>query len=105
MIVHQVYAMIDEDSIVQNIMVCDNYEDANRITRAVYGERALAVDCLQYPCRVGDIFRNNYFWNIQDDGTEKRVEYVPTQEQQVQQLQQENNELTVALADMIGGAV
>ena len=31
MLVHQVYSMVDENGIVQNITVGDNYEDANRI--------------------------------------------------------------------------
>lgn len=105
MIVHQVYAMIDGDGIVRNVMVCENYEDASRITRAVYGDDAFAVDCLQYPCTAGDQYHDGRFWRLQEDGTEKEIEYVPTQEQQVQQLRQENNELTVALADMIGGAM
>lgn len=52
MIVHQIYAMVDENGIVQNITVGDNYEESNRIARAVYGEKALAVDCLQYPCQL-----------------------------------------------------
>ena len=38
MIVHQVYAMVDEKGMVQNVTVGDNYEEANRIARAVYGE-------------------------------------------------------------------
>ena len=46
MIVHQVYAVIDADGRIQNVMVCDNYEDANQIARAVYGDEAFAVDCL-----------------------------------------------------------
>ena len=32
-----------------------------------------------------------------------RVRYIPTMEQQLAQLQAENAELTIALADMIGG--
>lgn len=104
MLVHQVYAMVDKDGIVQNITVGDNYEEANRIARAVYGEKAIAVDCLQYACIIGDIYKEGCFYRETENGIEK-IPYIPTQEQQVQRLTKENNELTVVLADMIGGAV
>lgn len=99
MLLHQVYAMVDGAGIVQCVSTFDNYEDANRITRAVYGEDAVAVDCLQYPCGPGDIFRDNRFWRIQEDGPEKEVEYVPTAEQQVQILEGQNIELQLALVE------
>ena len=47
MIVHQVYAMIYEEE-VKNVFVCDNYEMANYLARATYGDDAFSVDCLQY---------------------------------------------------------
>lgn len=108
MIVHQVYAMIDEEGTVQNIMVCDNYEDANQIVRAVYGDNAIAVDCLQYPCSPGDKYIDNIFYTYvrDDEGNKteelKEIEYVPTQEQQVSTLTSENNDLTLMMADVIG---
>ena len=83
MIVHQVYALIFEEK-VHNICVCDDYEMANYIARASYGNSAFAVDCLQYPCTIGDSYRNNTFYHVDEEtGEEKEVEYVPTQEQQV----------------------
>lgn len=105
MIVHQVYALIDSNETVQNIMVCDNYEEANRIARAVYGVNAFAVDCLQYPCSIGSVYHNGRFWRLEEDGTKTEIDYVPTPEQQVQSLHAENDELTLVVADMIGGAV
>ena len=105
MIVHQVYAMVGNDGIVQNITVGDNYEEANRIARAVYGENSIAVDCLQYPCVIGDKYHDGCFWRTQIDGTEKQIGYIPTQEQQVQQLTMENNELTIVMAELIGGVM
>lgn len=105
MIVHQVYAMIDGIGTVQNVIVCDNYEEANRLARGVYGDKAAAVDCLQYPCAIGDRYHDGFFWRVQEDGTEKEIAYVPKQEQQVQRLTEENAELTMAMADMIGGAM
>lgn len=99
MTAHEVYAHIYDD-VVQNIVVAYSYEDANRVARAVYGNEALAVDCLQYPCEIGDKYVDGVFYKA--DGVTP-IPYIPTQEQQVAQLQAENAELTVALADMIGG--
>ena len=72
---------------------------------AGFGDEAVDVDCLQYPCSIGDNYHDGKFWSVADDGTETEIEYVPTQEQQVADLQYLNNELTVAMADVLGGAV
>ncbi len=101
MTAHEVYAHI-HDGVVQNVVVAYSYEDANRVARAVYGNDAIAVDCLQYPCEIGDKYIDGVFYKA--DGITP-IEYIPTQEQQVKQLQRENAELTLALADMIGGVM
>ncbi|WP_320915673.1 hypothetical protein [Enterocloster bolteae] len=101
MTAHEVYAHI-HDGVVQNVVVAYSYEDANRVARAVYGNDAIAVDCLQYPCEIGDKYIDGVFYKA--DGITP-IEYIPTQEQQVEQLRQENEELTIALADVIGGAM
>lgn len=103
MLVHQIYAMI-KDGTVQNVTVSDNYEESNRIARAVYGDDAIAVDCTQYPCAIGDKYREGIFYRSQD-GEETEIKYIPTEAQQIQALKTENEELTLAMADMIGGAV
>jgi hypothetical protein len=82
MIVHQVFAQIFEGEI-KNIIVCDNYEMANWLTRASYGDDAFAVDCLQYPCEIGDRYHEGIFYRINDDESETVINYVPTVEQQV----------------------
>lgn len=101
MTAHEVYAIIQGET-VRQVCVAYSYEDASRVARAVYGDEAIAVDCLQYPCETGDKYIDGVFYKA-DGVTPTR--YIPTQEQQVAQLQAENTELTVALADMIGGAV
>ena len=101
MVAHEVYAHI-HDGVVQNVVVAYSYEDANRVAKAVYGNDAIAVDCLQYPCEIGDKYIDGVFYKA--DGITP-IEYIPTQEQQVKQLQRENAELTLALADMIGGVM
>lgn len=85
MIVHQVFAIVHEE-IVQNIIVCDNYELANQIARGTYGNEAIAVDCLQYRCFKDCKYKDGKFYDLED----KEIPYVPTQEQQVATLQQMN---------------
>lgn len=94
MIIHQVYAMVFKDD-VKNIIVCDNYEMANWLVRASYGEEAFAVDCLQYPCQIGDKYRDGIFYRINEDGTEKKIQYVATAEQQIPALNAQINYLTM----------
>lgn len=101
MTAHEVYAHIHE-GVVQNVVVAYSYEDANQVAKAVYGSDAFAVDCLQYPCDQGDQYIEGVFYKA--DGATP-IRYVPTQEQQVSRLQTENAELTLVLADMIGGAL
>ena len=96
--------MIDNTDVIQNVMVCDNYEEANRITKAVYGDDAIAVDCSQYPCQAGDLYREGIFYRSRDGG-ETEIKYIPTEAQQIQALKAENKELTLAMADVIGGAM
>lgn len=107
MTAHEVYALISDET-VQGVCVSCSHEDANRVSRAVYGDDAFAVDCLYCPCQEGDTYREGTFYA--PDGTARP--WLPTQEQQLaqlelenRQLRQESQELTLALADMIGGAV
>ena len=108
MVAQQVFALIYDET-VQNVCVGDNYEDINRVARCVYGDEAFAVDCMQYPCSIGDKYIDNvfytYVYNDEGEKTEelKPIEYVPTQEQQVAILTNENNNMILLMADMIGG--
>lgn len=106
MTAHEIYAYIYKEE-VQNVCVSYNYEEANRVARAVYGDAAFAIYCNQYPCEIGDKYIDGIFYK--SDGITP-IEYIPTQEQQVMQLQAENKrleqvnqELTVAIAGLIGG--
>ena len=99
MIVHQVYALIADET-VQNVCVCDDYEMANFVARASYGDEAFAVDCLQYPCGVGDKYRNGNFYLVHPEtGEETLIKYVPTQEQQVEALNHSLLETELALVE------
>lgn len=99
MIVHEIFAQV-HNGVVQNIIVCDNYPTADHLTKCIYGNEAFAVDCLQYRVTIGDLYHDNLFWRVDETtGEEVELEYVPTQEQQVQKLVEENQELTSQLTD------
>lgn len=105
MIVHEVFAQIFEGE-VKTVIVCGNYPMADYLTKCTYGPEAFAVDCLQYPCSAGDKYHDGFFWRVdQENGEETQIAYVPTQEQQVAALTAENAELTLAMAEMIGGGL
>lgn len=99
MIVHQVFALIFEGEI-KNIIVCDNYEMANWLARGSYGDGAFAVDCLQYPCGIGDKYHDGVFWNVDEGGSETEIAYIPTQEQQVATLATAQDEVMETLVDL-----
>lgn len=107
MIAQEVFAQIYEGRVMA-VCVAYSYEDANLVARCAYGDDAYAVDCLHCPCQEGDTYTDGSFYA--PDGTVRP--WLPTQEQQVAQLQaenqqirQENQEMTMVLADMIGGAM
>lgn len=104
MIVHEVFAQIFEGE-VKNVMVCENYPMADYLTRCTYGPEAFAVDVLQYPVGVGHKYHDGFFWSI-DEETKEEVQILPrpTQEQEVAALKAEKDELTIALADILGGS-
>ena len=103
MIVHQVFARISE-GIVQNVIVCENYELANWLAKQIYGDDAIAIDCLQYPCAAGDIYRDGKLYRKNPEtGEETEIEYVPTQEQQVADLIGELTNTQMALTEIFEG--
>ena len=99
MVAHEVFAMIFDET-VQNVVV-GQYEETNRVARCVYGDNAFAVDCLQCHCEIGDNYIIGVFYKA--DGITP-IDRLPTDKEEIQQLKADNTQLTVALADMIGGA-
>lgn len=65
---NQIFSLIS-DSVVQNIVVCDNYEVANEIARIQYGETAYAVDTTHYPLSIGYKHIDGFFY--EEDGVTK----------------------------------
>ena len=108
MTAHNIYAQI-HDNIVQNVIVCDNYEFANRLSRISYGDDAFAIDAAQWPVQNGDIYRDGLFYRVVDD-VEAAINPIPTDEQEIARLKVENatlqNELTttqLALVELYEG--
>jgi hypothetical protein len=62
---NQIFSLIS-DSIVQNIIVCDNYELANEVARIQYGNEAYAVDTTHYPLSIGFKHIDGFFY--EEDG-------------------------------------
>ena len=99
MTVHEVYAQIWEGK-VQNIIVCDNYEMANYLSRMSYGEEGFAVECSRYACTLGDFYHDGAFWRQDPEtGEESEPRRIPTSEEQVAKLEAENAVLQQQVTD------
>ena len=99
MVAQQVFAIIS-DKTVKNTIVCNDYQTANYLAKGGYANDAFALDCLQYPCQIDDKYIDGIFYRA--DGS--IIERVPTAEEEVLYLKQQNENLTIVLADMLGGA-
>lgn len=84
MFYQRVWAQIDEKGVVQNRMVCEDYETANYLTRCTYGKKALAVEINLWAVTEDCIYKDNVFYKA--DGT-TRCEYLPDVEEKVQSVQ------------------
>ena len=82
------YAFI-KDGIVQNV-ACFNiggYTDANIMVREVYGEDAIAVDVCRIPTQAGDTYRDGVFYRVDEEGNEKELPVIATEEEAIENLQ------------------
>ena len=95
---NQVFAFVVKNEadvkVVQNIAVCDNYETASQLARAVYGDDAIAVDTTRIPVAIGDVYENGNFYR---DGV--LILPNPTEEQEIAALKAENAELLESAVD------
>jgi hypothetical protein len=80
---NQIFSLIDRNGVIQNIIVCDNYETANQLAVTLYGESSCAIDTTQYPLQIGYTFKTGRFYR--DDDTE--VIANPTESQSISLLQ------------------
>ena len=93
----RIFAEIDEEGIVRNRIVCNDYSVANDIVRATYGEKAIAVECNRFAVEDGDLYIDGRFYK--SDG-ETLVDYLPDVEELVDTLTRENKTLMRAAAFM-----
>lgn len=94
----RVWAQIDGDGIVRNRIVCDDYEQANYVTRCTYGEEALAVEINNWAVTENDIYKDNRFY-APDNETER--EYIPDVEDRVAAVENKQASTDTALASGI----
>lgn len=95
MIVHQVFAIINEGE-VSNIIVIDSYAEANKLAKELYGETAYAVECTRYPVAPGYKHIDNFFYR--PDGI-TLVDIAPTAEEEARQAVESLDNLTLRQAD------
>jgi hypothetical protein len=82
MIIHQVFAQISE-RVIKNIIVCDDYDMANWLAKAQYGDNGFAVNCYNYPCKIGDRYDGGFFY---DKETDEKLDPINTSEMQIKNL-------------------
>lgn len=80
----RVWAQIDDKGIVQNTIVCDDYETANFLSRCSYGEQAIAVQINNWSVGIGNRYIDGVFYRVNPDtGELTKVAYVPDVEDEV----------------------
>ena len=72
----------EDDYLIQNIIVCENYETASQIARATIGDDAIAVDTTLYPVEIGDTYKDGNFY----DGEGNLIPRNPTEAEEIERL-------------------
>ncbi|MDO5764127.1 MAG: hypothetical protein Q4P84_00295 [Elusimicrobiales bacterium] len=92
------YAQIDTElQEVMNVIVCEDYEMANFLARAIYGEEnGIAVDITEWPVGPGYKYIDGTFY--EPDG-ETPVLPIPSPERRCEELEKENTDLQLALVE------
>ncbi len=80
------FALIYESE-VKNVFICENYELANQLARASYGDKAFSIETTRYSSSIGDKYENGIFYRNLEDGTLEEVEYIPTEKDNIAELQ------------------
>ena len=97
MFYHQVYAQIKNENVL-NIMVCTDYEKANLITRKIYGNDAIAVECTYWACGIGDKYINGAFY---DSTCEIAREYKGSEAENITKLETQVSEDNDTILDLM----
>ena len=96
MFYHQVFAQIN-NSIVQNIIVCRDYNTANVLSKNLYGKDAIAVECTYWDCSIADKYENGKFYS--PDNVERQ--YKGTEVENINSLQQQVSEDNDTILDLM----
>ncbi len=96
------YAQVSNGK-VQNLAIFATREDAIRISKAIYGEDADAINIDYIDVRLGAMYRAGKFYNVDEDGTETEAEVIPTEAQRIGAVEANQQDLILTLADIIGG--
>jgi hypothetical protein len=92
------FALIYENEI-KNRFECDNYELANVLAKASFGNEAFAVDTTRYATNIGDKYENGVFYHVLEDGTLERSLYISTEKDNIAELQSKLIQSQLALAE------
>lgn len=92
------YIMLDGNGKIYNIEMHISYEDANQFARAVYGDGA-AADEYRYLVQIGDIKKDGIYYNVDETGNLTVAEYIPSDEEKINQLQTTNTALSNQLTE------
>lgn len=92
------YALIYQNE-VKNRFECENYELANILARASFGDKAFAVDASQYNSHIGDKYENGRFYQILEDGSLKEIEYIPSEKDNIAELQSKQIKSQICLTE------
>lgn len=101
------YAFICNNGKVDEVFAvtkCDNPSEAGSIAKAIKGPTAYAKECGNYNLYAPTVYRNGVFYNVNEEtGEETEAEYIPSTDAQIVTLQHDNEQLTIALAMLLGG--
>ena len=92
------YIMLDKDGHIYNIEMHTSYEEANQFARNVYGDGA-AADEYRYLVQIGDIKKDGIYYNVSENGALIVAEYIPSDEEKINQLQTANATLSDQLTE------
>jgi len=90
--------MLDKDGKIYNIEMHTSYEEANQFARNVYGDGATA-DEYRYLVQIGDIKKDGIYYNVGENELLTEAEYIPSDEEKINQLQTTNTTLSDQLTE------
>lgn len=92
------YIMLDKEGCVYNIEMHTSYEEANQFARSVYGNDA-AADEYRYLVQIGDVKKDGVYYNVGENGVLTMAEYIPSDEEKIDQLELANTTLSDQLTE------